>query len=119
MILDVDPRKTYAVTMLERLSDHAQHTPNKPAFTFLHEDRIDELTYGDLLQQVQAVAAALREQVPHGERAVLLYPSGLDFIVAFLACLAAGVIAVPATTPRRNRGGDRLKAIVEDCRPRV
>ena len=48
---------------------------------------------------------------------MLLYPSGLEFIEAFLGCLAAGVIAVPAYPPRKNRSVERLLAIADDCSP--
>src|SRR5262249_21572089 len=45
-------------------------------------------------------------------RALLLFPPGLEYIVAFFGCLYAGVVAVPAYPPRRNRSLDRLQAIV-------
>ena len=54
-----------------------------------------------------------------GERALLLYPAGLDFIVAFFGCLYAGVVAVPAYPPRRNRSLSRIQAIVEDAEAKV
>ncbi|MCK4440478.1 MAG: AMP-binding protein, partial [Sulfurovaceae bacterium] len=54
-----------------------------------------------------------------GDRALLLYPSGLDFIYAFLGCLYAGIVAVPAYPPRKNQKIDRLRNIVEDCDAKV
>jgi acyl-CoA synthetase (AMP-forming)/AMP-acid ligase II len=51
-----------------------------------------------------------------GERALLLFPPGLDYITAFFGCLYAGVVAVPTYPPRRNRSGDRLQAIVANAR---
>ena len=54
-----------------------------------------------------------------GERALLVYPAGLDFIIAFFGCLQAGVVAVPASLPRPNRPAPRLRAIVADARPRA
>ena len=54
-----------------------------------------------------------------GERALLLYPAGLDFIAAFFGCLYAGVVAVPAYPPRRNRSLSRIQAIVDDAQARV
>ena len=44
-----------------------------------------------------AIAAELQDRTVPGERAVLLFPPGLDFISAFFGCMYAGVIAVPAT----------------------
>ena len=54
-----------------------------------------------------------------GERAILLYPPGLEFVTAFFGCLAAGVIAVPTHAPRPNRPPERIRAMLEDARPRV
>ena len=54
-----------------------------------------------------------------GERALLLYPPGLDFVVGFFGCLYAGVVAVPAYPPRRNRNMHRIQAIAEDATARV
>ena len=56
-----------------------------------------------------------------GDRAVLVYPPSLDFMIAFLACLKAGVIAVPVFPPNPTRR-DTLQMfckIVEGCGARV
>src|SRR5207302_11116795 len=53
-----------------------------------------------------------------GERALLLYPSGIEFLAGFFGCLYAGVIAIPAPAPeasRMKRAGPRLRAIAEDA----
>ena len=49
----------------------------------------------------------------------MLYPSGLEFITAFLGCLYAGIIAVPAYPPRKNQKNDRLKSIIEDSKASI
>ncbi|BBG01418.1 polyketide synthase [Pseudonocardia saturnea] len=57
------------------------------------------------------VAAGLR-----GERVLLLHPAGPEFVVAMLACLHAGVAAVPAPPPDSSgRGVQRLTGIVADA----
>ena len=48
-----------------------------------------------------------------GQRAVLLYPPGVDYVVAFFACLYAGTVAVPAYPPRDNASLDRVIKVVE------
>jgi len=50
---------------------------------------------------------------------LLIYPPGLDFVTAFLGCIYAGVLAVPATYPKHRRPMPRLKAIAEDCKATV
>ena len=50
---------------------------------------------------------------------MLVFPPGLDFIVAFFGCLAAGVIAVPLMVPRRTATRDSSAAIIADCSPKI
>src|SRR5688500_551611 len=98
-------------TLLDRLSLHARSIPDRVAYRFLRDDgREEALTFADLDRRVRRLAARLREHTSAGDRALLLYPPGLDFLQAFLACLAAGVVAVPAYPPRRNRKAERLHA---------
>jgi len=54
-----------------------------------------------------------------GERALLLYPSGLEFIAAFFGCLYAGVVAVPVYPPKRNQNLFRLLSIVNDAQAKL
>ena len=54
-----------------------------------------------------------------GERALLMYPPGLEFVAAFFGCHYAGVIPVPAYPPRRNRNMTRISAISEDARAAI
>ena len=63
---------------------------------------------------MRAIAAWLESHNLGGERALLLYPPGLEFITAFFGCLYAGVVAVPVYPPRRNRSLERIQAIADD-----
>ena len=74
-------------------------------------------TRGELDRRARALAARLQDLGWTGERALLLYPPGLDFIAAFFGCLYAGVVAVPAHLPRLNRPMTRLRSIVDDAAP--
>jgi 8-amino-7-oxononanoate synthase len=73
------------------------------------------ITYLELDQQARAIATHLQASGATGSRALLLYPSGLDYIVAFFGCLYAGVVAVPAYPPRRNKSLDRIDGIVTNA----
>ena len=75
------------------------------------------LTLGTLDTRARALAAWMRERGLEGERVLLVFPPGLEFLAAFFGCLYAGVVAVPASTPRPNRPMTRLRAIVDDARP--
>jgi amino acid adenylation domain-containing protein len=104
------------------LRARAEERPGQVAFTFLADGQTEagRLTYAALDARARAVAIALRAAVAPGERALLLFPPGLDFIAAFFGCLYAGVVAVPAYPPRpHDRSQARLRAIARDAEPRV
>src|SRR5437764_13264233 len=106
------------ILITARLREHARETPDRLAYTFLRDDgKIDELTYGQLERRATALAGALAQRAPAGARALLLYPAGLEFITVYLACLLAGIIAVPATIPHKSRASRRLKALLDDADP--
>ncbi|MCE9528347.1 MAG: AMP-binding protein, partial [Planctomycetales bacterium] len=77
------------------------------------------LTYSQFAAKVAAVAARLTALKMRGERALLLYPQGLDFLIGYYGCLAAGAVAVPAYPPRRNRNMARIQAISDDAQAKV
>ncbi|HEX6861714.1 MAG TPA: AMP-binding protein, partial [Thermoanaerobaculia bacterium] len=103
------------------LAFRASRTPDRTAYLFLAdgEEEQDRLTYAALDARARAIAAALLRSVEPGDRALLLYPPGLDFVAAFFGCLYAGVIAVPAYPPRSPRMMPRLLSILADARPAV
>jgi len=108
-------------TLVDLLRIRATEQPERLAFTFLvdGEDEVSELTYRELERQSRAIGAILQEAVPVGERALLLYQPGLEYVAAFFGCLYAGVIAVPAYPPRPNQSLLRLQAIVADAQAKV
>ncbi|HYH81347.1 MAG TPA: AMP-binding protein, partial [Longimicrobium sp.] len=108
-----------AATLGELLRWRAERTPDQLAYTFLvdGEEAEARLTYGELDRRARAVAARLQEMDAAGERALLLYPPGIDYITGFFGCLYAGVVAVPVYPPRANRTLERLEAIAADARP--
>lgn len=77
------------------------------------------LSFATLELRARAIAAHLQEQRLAGQRALLLYPPGLDYLSAFFGCLYAGVIAVPVYPPHRSRPDLRLQAILRDAQPAI
>ncbi|HVZ19834.1 MAG TPA: AMP-binding protein, partial [Vicinamibacterales bacterium] len=100
-------------TFIDVVREQAAARPDKVVFTFLEngETDADTLTFAQLDRDARAIASALQERTRSGDRALLLYPPGLDFVRAFIGCLYAGVVAVPVYPPRRNRTIERLKAV--------
>src|SRR5918993_4356424 len=109
-------------TLVDLLRWRASHEPERRAYTFLGDGEAEEssVNYGELVRQAQAVAARLETLgVASGARALLFYPPGLKYVAAFLGCLYAGVVAVPAYPPRLNRPVSRLRAITADSKATV
>ncbi|WP_309963764.1 AMP-binding protein [Caballeronia sp. LZ001] len=78
------------------------------------------LTHVELLQRARALAGWMKQKGFSGKRAIMVFPVGLEFVEAFLACLMANVIAVPvAPVPLTGDSNKvrRMLAIMEDCQP--
>ncbi|BAZ21944.1 beta-ketoacyl synthase [Kalymmatonema gypsitolerans NIES-4073] len=108
-------------TLVDLVGYRAIHQPHQTAYTFLVDGETEQvsITYQDLEQRARAIAAHLQYLDVKGERALLLYQPGVEFIAAFLGCLYAGVIAVPVYPPRRNQRMTRLQAIAADSQAQL
>ncbi|MCS7476803.1 fatty acyl-AMP ligase [Umezawaea endophytica] len=79
-----------------------------------------ELTHLELDRRARAVGSWLTGAGMAGRPVLLLYPTGLDFLVAFLGCLYAGAVAVPAPLPLSAASRvDRVNRLVEDSDARM
>jgi 8-amino-7-oxononanoate synthase/acyl carrier protein len=107
--------------LADRLQYWAQQQPAQPAFYYLvdGDEKERRITYEELDRQSRAIAAKLVSLGMRGERVLLLYPPGLDFVAGFFGCLYAGAVAVPAYPPRRNRNMVRIQAISDDAQAKV
>ena len=102
--------------LLDVLRYWAEQRPDEPAFYFTDAETLERrLTYRQLWDEVRGLAGYLQSQRAMGERVLLLYPPGLDFVIGLFACHAAGAIAVPAYPPRRNRKASRIRSIAKDA----
>ena len=104
-------------TLVDLLCQRAELQADDRAYTFLVDGESEEvhLTYRELDRQARAIGAWLESQNLKGQRALLLYPPGLDFIATFFGCQYAEVVAVPAYPPRANRTPSRIQAIAADA----
>ena len=107
-------------SFVELISDRAKHSSQISLFIGLENGELENgiLTYASLDQKARAIASQLQFLELGGKAALLLYPSTdpLDFIVAFFACLYAGVIAVPVQLPSlRQEKLEKLSSIINDC----
>ena len=117
MIPNPASEASFAPTIVDLLRQRAAYRPHDRAFTFLVDGENEELniTYAELDRKARTVGGWLMDRGMVGKRVLLLYPSGLDFIAAFMGCLYGGAIAVPAYPPRKNRSVERIEAIAADA----
>lgn len=118
----ITEQDTYTFTLCDILAFRAKETPDKAAFIFLIDGEIEEeiITYNDLYDLALRIAGTMSVRGIHsGERALMLFPPGLAFVKTLFACFYAGVFAVPAYPPRKNRSLNRIISIVNDCNPGI
>jgi acyl-CoA synthetase (AMP-forming)/AMP-acid ligase II len=103
-------------SIIDCVGHYASTQPQARACTFLADGKNEEivLTYAQLYNRATAMGRALPAATV-GKPVLLLFPSGVDFVVAFFACLYAGAIAVPANVARRSHHFSRLCSIIRDA----
>jgi acyl-CoA synthetase (AMP-forming)/AMP-acid ligase II len=106
-------------TLVEVLTHHAVATPDRAALTYEESMRPPvTLTCAELDRTARAIAIALAIKGRSGDRVLLVFPPGVQFVSAFFGCLYAGMIPVPVYPPepsRLNRTLPRLQAIATDA----
>ena len=118
----MNDRTELAGSFIDVLTQRAQHTPESVALRFVEGDAGASavLTYAQLDGRARSLAARLQRDAQAGERALIVLPSGLDYVTGFFACLYSGVIAVPAYPPESLRPQHlaRLQGMLADAAPR-
>src|SRR5215471_12733314 len=107
------------VDLLAFRASQPGQAPDEAVFTFLEtgDGASETVTYASLDRRARSIAAHLRDSVRPGDRILLAYPPGLEFIAAFWGCVYAGAVAVPAVPATSARTLPRLHAIVMDAQP--
>src|SRR3954453_6169345 len=108
-------------SLVALLAKRAETQADERAYIFLGDRGAEEavLTFGQLHDAARSVAARLTGIARPGDRAILVFPPGVEFMIAFFGCLIARVIAVPMMMPRRQSGRDSSAAIMANCEPAV
>ena len=116
-----------AELLLDRVRRHAAATPEKQALSWLddHGEVVTSLTYAEIERQSSQLAAHLSSKgcgLAEGDRVLLVYPPSLQFIVAFLGCLKAGLVAVPTFPPdpsKLNKDVQMFGVVASSCGAKV
>ncbi len=101
------------------LRQHASLRPSDPAFTYVDYEQdwagvAETLTWSQLYRRTLNLAQELRARGSTGDRAVVLAPQGLEYVVAFLGALQAGHVAVPLSMPVGGASDERVSAVLRD-----
>jgi fatty acid CoA ligase FadD21 len=111
-------------SLLSILHGRASLRPDDVSFTFTHYAHdsagvAESVTWSQLSRRTLNVARELSFRASVGDRAVILAPQGLDYILAFLGSMQAGLVAVPLPLPHRGSSFDRVSAVFDDTSPSV
>ncbi len=103
-------------TLVSLLRKRVQEMGDRTAYQFLKEGEqgTDTITFDNLEYEARTIAARLQRTGDPGDRVLLAFPPGLDFIAALFGTFYAGMIAVPVNVPRPNKSLSRLQSIVKD-----
>ena len=106
------------------LLQRATETPDALAYIFMDPEvtgtgEAETLTWAQLHRKSLVLADELRLHGAPGDRAAIMAPQGLDYIVAFLGALQAGFIAVPLSVPQFGVHDQRVASALEDSMPVV
>ena len=92
-----------AKNLVELLRWRARARPDDHAYRYLRGDECTAaITYGELDSRARAIASFLQHTGLAGERVLLFYEAGLDYLAALFGCIYAGVVAVPLYSPKRK-----------------
>ncbi|WP_061790398.1 AMP-binding protein [Herbaspirillum rubrisubalbicans] len=112
-------RTPTANNIASELRHHARQTPERIALKFLGDgDTVTyQASYAELDRQVTALAVELLTSTRSGERALLMYENGPAYVMAFFACLYAGIVAVPAypADAAHQEHRQRLQSMARDA----
>ncbi len=106
------------------LRERASLQPEDIAYTFMDYDHewdgvSTTLTWAQLNRRVRHLAVEMRAIGQIGDRAVILAPQGLEYVIGFLAALEAGIIAVPLSVPMVGQHDERVSAVIKDSAPSI
>jgi acyl-CoA synthetase (AMP-forming)/AMP-acid ligase II len=122
-ILQVDERPYLCASLVEMLYFFIENNAQLTPFTYIdystNKIKDKPISYCELDRQARRIATLLQIRGKVGDRVLLLYPAGVEYLYAFFGCLYAGMVAVPVYPPLNARLQYRLAKIAEDCQANI
>ncbi|MFB4305193.1 fatty acyl-AMP ligase [Actinomadura sp. GTD37] len=124
LLPDLLPGGSGRTPLIERVARWAEEKPDAPAFTFVDYSADPAgahitVDWAEADRRARAVATTLRQVTGPGERAALLLPQTLEYMMTMLGAMYAHVIAVPLFSPDLPGHADRLIGAYTDAEPAV
>ncbi|MCP2340301.1 fatty acyl-AMP ligase [Actinomadura rupiterrae] len=124
LLPELAPGGSGRVPLVRRLARWAQEKPDAPAWTFVEYSADPSgtkttLTWGESDRRARAMAVRLRQVAQPGDRAALLLPQKLDYVMTMLGAMYSHVVAVPLFSPDLPGYADRLIGAYADSEPTV
>lgn len=96
--------------------------PNELVYSYANEDgKIEhELNWSQLSAKTNSMTGFLRTEcgLNQGDRVLLVYPPSIEFVIAFVGCMRAGLVPVPVYPPNPRKldsGMEAFHKIAHDC----
>jgi acyl-CoA synthetase (AMP-forming)/AMP-acid ligase II len=109
-------------TIVDVLADRSAESTERLSYSFLTDEVVERLPFACVASRATPPAQELIETGGRGERAILLFPPGLEFVVGLFAAWCSGFVPVPVFPPdplRLDATLARLRILVRDAAPRA
>src|SRR5262245_35292848 len=109
------------ISLVELLRTKAEEQPDAAPYVYLvdGEAQTAPLTFAEFDRQARTIGAQLQQTAKKGDRAVLLFTTGFDPLIAFLGCMYAGVVPVPTFPLQPNRPPTAFAALLKDAETNI
>jgi len=107
---------------LVKMLQFRSSSQNSETACILLEDGFTEKevrTFGEIDLRAKSVGASLQKLGKKGDPVLLLFPTGIDFIIGLFGCFYAGMIAIPAYPPRKNKVNERFHSILNNSEAQI
>lgn len=111
-------------SLADLLQKAASQYPNRAAYKFIDYDTdpagfTETVTWWQVHRRAMIVAEELWIYASSGDRVAILAPQGLEYIIAFMGVLQAGLIAVPLPVPQFGIHDERISSALRDSAPSI
>ncbi|STX51775.1 saframycin Mx1 synthetase B [Legionella busanensis] len=108
--------------VIDLFNDRWQISPHHPLYFYSTTGHTKDsicYSYDGMRHKILSIAALIQANTQPGDRVLMIFAPGIDYITTFWACLFAGVLAVPAYPPFDKNTVEKLQAIINNATPKL